>query len=298
MRVFVTGASGWIGSAAIAELLAAGHEVVGLARSDDAAAKVAALGADVQRGTLADLDVLRLAAKDADGVVHLGYIHDFSSMEDAAATDLNAIGAFGDALAGTDRPLVVAAGVMGLAAGRVLTEGDTPDAAVHPRTANAAAALELARRGVRASIIRFAPTVHGDGDHGFVARLVAIARDRGVSGYVDDGRNHWPAIHRFDAGKLVSLAVDRAPAGSVLHGIAEQGVPTRDIAAVIGRHLDVPVVSIPSAQATEHFDWLGRFWALDSRASNDLTRELLGWTPTHAGLIDDLDEGHYFNVPS
>ena len=294
MQVFVTGASGWIGSATIAELIAAGHDVVGLARSDEAAAKVAASGAAVQRGTLDDLDVLGAAAKDADAVVHLGYMHDFSRMDDAAATDLRAIRTFGDALAGTNRPLVIASGVMGLGGGRVATERDSADESGHPRIANAAATLELAERGVRASVVRFAPTVHGDGDHGFVARLVAIAREQGVSGYIDDGTNHWPAVHRADAGRLVRLAVERAPAGSVLHAVAEPGVATRDIAEAIGRGLDLPIVSVPSTQADEHFGWLGMFWAIDSQASNELTRELLDWQPTHAGLIDDLDEGHYF----
>jgi nucleoside-diphosphate-sugar epimerase len=293
MRVFVTGASGWIGSAAIAELIEAGHEVLGLARSDDAAAAVSALGAEVYRGTLEDVDGLRTAAKEADGVVHMGYVHDFSRMEDAAATDRRVIEVVGEALAGTQRPLVVASGVMGLGTGQTVTEQDTTDSSAHPRIANAIAALALAERGVRSSIVRFAPTVHGNGDHGFVARLVAIARDKGVSAYIDDGANHWPAVHRLDAGKLVRLAVDGAPPGSVLHGVAEEGVPTRRIAEAIGHQLDVPVVSIPSMQAVEHFDWLGRFWAIDCVASNDLTRALLGWQPTHLGLIEDLEEGHY-----
>ncbi|HLY33597.1 MAG TPA: SDR family oxidoreductase [Jatrophihabitantaceae bacterium] len=294
MRVFVTGASGWIGSAAITDLVAAGHEVVGLARSDEAAATVSSLGAEVYRGTLEDLDGLRAAAKESDGVVHLGYIHDFSRMDDAAATDRLVIETLGDVLAGTDRPLVVASGVMGLGIGRVVTERDATDVSSHPRSANAVAALALASRGVRSSVVRFAPTVHGAGDHGFAARLVAIARERGVSGYIDEGANHWPAVHRLDAGKLVSLALDSAPAGAVLHGIAEEGVPTRAIAEAIGRGLGLPVISVPWAEAVEHFDWLARFFALDCRASNDLTRELLGWHPTHAGLIEDLDRGAYF----
>jgi nucleoside-diphosphate-sugar epimerase len=298
MRVFVTGASGWIGSAVVPELLNAGHKVLGLARSDAAAASLAALGADVQRGGLDDPDSLRSGAAGSDGVVHLAYNHDFSQMEQAAQMDLQAIEAIGSTLEGTDRPLVVASGVLGLAAGRLATERDRPEPGGHPRVANAQAALSFATRGVRSSIVRFAPTVHGSGDHGFVATLVGIARDKGVSGYIDDGSNRWPAVHRLDAASLVRLAVDDAPAGSVLHAVAEEGVPTRTIAEAIGRHLDLPVVSIPAEQAGEHFDWLARFFALDCSASNELTRELLGWEPTHPGLIEDLDEGHYFEIPA
>ncbi len=295
MRVFVTGASGWIGSAVVSELLKSGHQVVGLARSDAAAAEVAILGAEVLRGNLDDLDSLRTGAASCDGVVHLGYNHDFSRMAQAAHADLQAVNAIGSALEGTDRPLIVASGTLGLAPGRVGTEQDVPDPGVHPRTANANAALSFAERGVRPVIVRFAPTVHGPGDHGFLATLVVIARDKGVSGYIDDGTNRWPAVHRLDAGKLVSLAVQDAPARSVLHAVAEEGVTTRVIAEAIGRGLDVPVVSVPAQQAADHFSWLGRFFGTDAPASNSLTRELLGWEPIHPGLIADLDEGHYFH---
>jgi nucleoside-diphosphate-sugar epimerase len=298
MRIFVTGASGWIGSAVIPELLDAGHKVVGLARSDTAAAAVAARGAEVHRGGLDDLDGLRAGAAASDGVVHLGYNHDFSRMEQAAQTDLQAIEAIGATLEGTDRPFVIASGAAGIASGRVATEADMPDLGAHPRVASAQAALSFGTRGVRSSIVRFAPTVHGAGDHGFVAALVGIARDTGVSGYIDDGANRWPAVHRLDAGSLVRLAVDDAPAGSVLHAIAEEGVPTRAIAEAIGRGLDLPVVSVPAEQASSHFGFLGGFFSVDCPASNRLTRELLGWTPTQHGLIADLDEGHYFNGPS
>ncbi len=298
MRVFVTGASGWIGSAVIPELLTAGHQVVGLARSDTAAAAVAALGAEVHRGSLDDPDSLRAGAAASDGVVHLGYNHDFSRMEQAAQTDLRAIEAIGATIEGTDGPLVIASGALGLASGRTGTERDMPDPSTHPRIANAQAALSFATRGVRSSIVRFAPTVHGAGDHGFVAILVGIARDRGVSGYIGDGANRWPAVHRLDAAELVRLAVDDAPAGSVLHAIAEEGVPTRAIAEAIGRGLDVPVVSVPAEQAGDHFGFLGRFFAVDCPTSNALTRELLGWEPTQHGLIADLDHGHYFQTQS
>jgi len=295
VRIFVTGASGWIGSATVSELIASGHQILGLARSDRAAVGIGDLGAEVLRGDLEDLDSLRAGAESCDGVVHLGYNHDFSRMADAAQTDLRAIETIGSALAGTDKPLVIASGTLGLAPGRVGTESDRPEPGVHPRVANAAAALALAERGVRSSIVRFAPTVHGEGDHGFVAVLVAIAREKGVSGYIDEGANRWPAVHRLDAGRLVGLAVQNAPAGSVLHAVAEEGVPTRDIAEAIGRGLDVPVVSVPAGQAADHFSWLGGFFGADAPASNTLTRELLGWEPEHRGLIADLDAGHYFH---
>ncbi len=295
MRIFVTGASGWIGSAVVAELLAAGHEVLGLARSDSAAAVLAA-GAQVHRGRLDDPESLQAGAADSDGVVHLAYNHDFSRMADAAQTDREVIEAIGSTLAGSDRPFLIASGTLGLPPGRPATEADRPDPAVHPRASNGQLALSFTSRGVRTLIGRFPPTVHGAGDHGFVAVLVAIARAKGVSGYLDDGSNRWPAVHRLDAAHVVRLAVENAPAGTVLHAVAEEGVPTRAIAGAIGRHLDLPVVSIPAQQAADHFGWLGRFFGADAPAFSALTRELLGWEPTHAGLIEDLDEGHYFTT--
>ncbi|MDH6133020.1 nucleoside-diphosphate-sugar epimerase [Kitasatospora sp. MAA4] len=306
MRVFITGASGWIGSALVPELLGAGHQVVGLARSDESAAALAASGAEVHRGTLDDLDGLRAAAAASDGVIHLAFKHDLAFSGDfpaAAAADRRAIDVFGDALADSDRPLVIASGVLGLAPGRVATEADghvfDPDApplmrGVETRMANAQAAVGLASRGVRSSAVRLAPTVHGDGDHGFLATLVGIARDKGVSGYPGDGSNRWPAVHRLDAARLFRLALEKAPAGSTLHGVADEGVPVRAIAEVIGRHLDVPVAAVPAEDAGAHFTWLAPLIGADSPVSSELTRGLVGWEPTQPGLIHDLDLGHYF----
>jgi nucleoside-diphosphate-sugar epimerase len=294
MRIFVTGATGWIGSAVVPELLDAGHQVVGLARSDDAVASVEALGAEAWRGQLDDPESLRAAAAASDGVIHLAYNHDFSRMEAAAQTDLAAINAIGEALEGTDRPFLIASGTLGLAPGRIATERDAADPGVHPRVAGALAAMSFTSRGVRSMVVRFAPTVHGAGDHGFVATLVGIARERGVSGYIDDGANRWPAVHRLDAARLVRLAVGDAPTGSALHATAEDGVPTKAIAEAIGRGLGVPVVSIPADRAAEHFGWIGRFFGADAPASSVITQELLGWVPMHSTLIADLDAGHYF----
>jgi nucleoside-diphosphate-sugar epimerase len=215
-------------------------------------------------------------------------------MGQAAQTDLQAIETIGAVLEGSDRPLLIASGTLGLAIGRVGTERDRPELGGHPRIANADTALSFADRGVRSVVVRFAPTVHGPGDHGFVAVLVGIAREKGVSGYIEDGANRWPAVHRLDAGRLVRLALETAPAGSVLHAVAEEGIPTREIAEAIGRGLGLPVESVPADRAAEHFSWLGRFFGADAPASNDLTRELMGWAPTHSGLIADLDSGSYF----
>jgi nucleoside-diphosphate-sugar epimerase len=293
MRIFVTGASGWIASAVVPELLAAGHQVLGLARSDEGAAKVAALGADVQRGDLNDLEGLRAAAASSDGVVHLGYNHDFSQMGAAADTDRAVIEAFGDVLAGSDRPLLIASGVLGLTSGRAATEDDRPDPSAHPRVANAAITLALADRGVRSIVVRFAPTVHGQGDYGFTRVLTGIARETGVAAYVGDGSNVWPAVHRLDAGALVAKAVDHSPAGSILHAVAEEGVPARDIAEAIGRSLDVPVKSIPADQAVDHFGWIGPIFAADCPTSSARTQQLLDWHPAHNTLLADLDAGYY-----
>jgi nucleoside-diphosphate-sugar epimerase len=295
MRVFVTGATGFIGSATVRELIDAGHEVLGLARSDQSAAALGETGAEVLRGSLEDLESLRAGAAQADGVIHTAYIHDFSRMEHAAQTDRRAIAAMGDALAGTGRPLVFTTGTALLAPGRVATEEDGRDPTdfSHPRRAVEPSAFALSERGVRPMVVRPGASVHGEGDHGFVPRLIEIARAKGVSAYIGDGTNRWPAVHRLDAARVYRLAVENPAAGAVFHAVAES-VPTHDIAHVIGRHLEIPVVSITPEQASEHFDWLGVFFALDAPASSTLTQQRLDWHPTHPTLIEDLEQGHYF----
>lgn len=300
MRIFVTGASGFIGSAVVPELIRAGHQVAGLARSDASAQALSGAGADVQRGSLEDLDTLRSGAAASDGVIHLAFIHDFANYVAAAAADRRAIQALGGALEGSDRPLVIASGFMGFGSGRVATERDVPlaDASlpVNPRIAAAELTLAFAARGVRSSVVRLSPTVHGDGDLAFVPRLIGLARKTGFSGYIGAGANRWPAVHRLDAAELFRLAMEKAQAGTVLHGVADEGIPMRTIAEVIGRQLKLPVRSIPSERASEHFGWLAPFLAADLAASSDLTREWLGWQPTHPGLIEDLEHGHYFDL--
>ncbi len=311
MRVFVTGASGWIGSAVVPELIGAGHHVVGLARSDASADALIAAGAEVHRGTLDDLDILRSGAAASDGLIHLAFKHEIAFSGDfqgAADADRRAVETIGEALAGSDRPFVIASGTLAVAPGRVATERDGhgqdtavagPGGGQQTRWGTAELVLSLASRGVRSSVVRLPPTNHGEGDNGFIATLVAIAREKGVSGYIGDGTNRWPAVHRLDSARLFRLALEEAPAGSTLHAVADEGVPIRDIAEVIGRHLELPVVSIAPDHAREHFAWLADFLAIDGPASSALTRELLGWEPTHFGLIADLDHGHYFHeVPA
>ncbi|HWB23657.1 MAG TPA: SDR family oxidoreductase [Gaiellaceae bacterium] len=308
MRVFVTGASGWIGSAVVPELLTAGHQVVGLARSDASAAALTSAGVESRRGTLDDLDTLGDVAASVDGVIHLAFKHDLAFTGDfqgAADADRRAVEVFGDALAGSDRPLVIASGTLFAAPGRLATEHDGHDRQTSaalpegPRTRHETAelTLALADRGVRSSVLRLPPTVHGDGDHGFLATLIAIARATGVSGYIGNGANRWPAVHRFDAAHAFRLAVEAAPAGTTLHAVADEGVPVREIAEVIGRHLDLPVTSIPHEAADDHFSWLARFLGADAPASSAFTRELLDWQPIQPALIEDLNQGHYFQEP-
>jgi len=306
MRIFVTGASGWIGSAVVPELIDSGHEVVGLARSDASEEALATAGAEVVRGTLDDLNTLRSTAAQSDGVIHLAFKHELAFSGDfqgAADADRRAVETMGEALVGSNQPFVIASGTLFVAPGGVATErdghsGGEAAAAVGtgPRTRweTAEHVLSLASRGVRSSVLRLPPTNHGEGDNGFMATLVAIARDKRVSGYIGDGLNRWPAVHRLDSAHLFRLALESAPAGSTLHAVADEGVQVREIAEVIGRHLNLPVVSISPDDAPAHFTWLARFLAVDAPASSALTREMLNWQPAQAGLIDDLDAGHYF----
>jgi nucleoside-diphosphate-sugar epimerase len=303
MRVFVTGASGHIGSAVVPELLEAGHEVVGLARSDESAAVLTAAGVEVFRGSLDDVDGLRAAAAGSDGVIHLAFKHEAmqaGNMDVAIDAELAALGAYGAALAGTDKPLVVASGTMLLGfaqLGRTGTEADSV-AGGHGRIDAENAVIGFADQGVRSSVVRLPPTVHSSLDlHGFVPGLINIARMTGTAGYVGDGANRWPAGHTLDAARLFRLALEDAPAGSRLHAVGDEGVPFRDIATVIGRHLDVPVVSIAPEDSAAHFTYLDFVVAVDNPTSSAWTQELLGWKPEHPGLIADLDEGHYFRQP-
>jgi len=300
MRVFVTGGSGHIGSAVIPELQSAGHEVIALARSDASAQKLEAAGAEIRPGDLDDLDVISKAAAEADGVISLAYRSDLLQAGDAAgviAANLKVIEAIGEALEGTGKPFVTPVGTLvlwsGGITGRLGTEEDT--VASGPLAATENAALMLADRGVRACVIRFAPVVHSTLDtQGFTPALIGIAREKGVAAYVGDGANRWPAVHTLDAARLFRLALESAPARSRLHGVAEEGVPFREFAEAIGRNLDVPAASIAPEDAAGHFGFLGMFVTADNPTSSALTRERLGWEPTHPGLIADLDEGHYF----
>jgi nucleoside-diphosphate-sugar epimerase len=298
MRVFVTGASGWIGSAVIPELLANGHQAVCLARSDAAAEKVAASGAEVLRGDVEDTDVLRQGAEQSDGVVHLAFRHDIAwtgRFEEAAASDRAAIAVFGEVLAGSGRPLAIASGVAGLTPGAIATERDMPNDQVSPRAASERALLDLAQRGVRSISVRFAPTVHGAGDHGFIARIVEADRSHGAAGYIGSGENRWSAVHRGDAARLVRLGIEHAPAGSVLHAVGEEGIAMRDIAEAISRRYELPATAISPEEAGERFDFLGQFVGLDMAASSVITRELLGWEPTGPTLVQDIEAGAYGN---
>jgi nucleoside-diphosphate-sugar epimerase len=299
MRVFVTGASGHIGSPVVEELLGTGHEVVGLARSDASAAKLEALGAEVRRGDLDDLDGLKEAAAEADGVIHLAFKHDLmqtGDMEGAIAADMAATQAFSDALAGTDKALVNTSGTLMLAMmqlGRTGTEDDRSPGGHRADVENAT--LALADRGVRASVIRLSPLVHSDLDHhGFGPILIGNARDKGLAGYPGEGANRWPAIHTLDAATLYRRAVESAPAGAVLHGVGDEGVPTREIAEAIGRGTGLEVKSIPEDGMADYFSFLAPYIVLDDPTSNAKTRELLKWEPTRPGLIDDYADGHYF----
>ncbi|KAJ4301559.1 hypothetical protein N0V90_003652 [Kalmusia sp. IMI 367209] len=298
MRVFVTGASGFVGKAVTKELLAAGHTVLGLARSDESADVIASLGAGVHRGSLTDLSALKAGAASCDGVIHLAFLHDFASFAASAEIDRNAINALADALAGSNRPLLVTSGTLLVPRGRVATEEavyDPNSSVLAVRGESEELTKRLASKNVRTAVVRLAPVIHGDGDVMFMHMLITNAREKGVSAYVGDGLNRWPATHVLDAAAAYRLAVEKAPAGSMLHAVAEEGVQLKDIATIIGKKLGVPVESKTADKASEHFGMLAEVVGADNPVSSAKTREVLGWSPKQRGLLDDLENGKYFS---
>jgi nucleoside-diphosphate-sugar epimerase len=302
VHVFVTGGSGLTGPAVVAELIAAGHTVTALARSDAAAARLESLGAAAHRGSLEDLDSLRRGAEAADGVLHMAYGGDFSDLDDMMRRDRTAIEALGQPLEHSGKPLVITSGTLVMPAGRETTEKDESDTAgiAAFRIAGERACLGFTARGVRTSVVRLAPTVHGPGDYGFIGMLIATARKTGVSAYVSDGGNRWPAVHRLDAAILFRLALEKAPAGSVLHGVAESGVTLKRIAETIAQGLDLPAISLTPDEAAAHFPspFMATVYGFDAPVSSSYTQELLGWSPTHLTLLEDLKHGDYFATPT
>jgi nucleoside-diphosphate-sugar epimerase len=289
MRVFVTGGNGFVGSVTVRELIGAGHQVLGLARSDAAAASLTAAGAEVHLGSLEDLDSLRRGAAAADGVIHTAFNHNFSTYLANCAADRPVIEALGSALVGSDRPLIVTSGT-----GFQQENQRAADFSAHPRLTTEAAAADVAALGVRVSVVRLPPSVHGEGDHAFIPMVIAAAREKGISAYVGDGLNRWPAVHRLDVAVLFRLALETSAAETWYHGVGDAGVPFRQIAEVIGRHLNVPVVSKSPEEAPDHFGFLGGFVGMDIANSSEKTQQLLGWHPVQPGLLADLEQGHYF----
>jgi nucleoside-diphosphate-sugar epimerase len=294
MRVFVTGASGFIGRATVPELIKAGHTVVGLSRSDANDKTIAAMGAEILHGSLEDIESLKRGAADADGVIHLGFIHDFSKFMENGQIDKRAIEAMGSVLEGTNKPFIVTSGVALLAPGRLSTENDDAHSGDGIPRVSEAAAFAFVDRSVRAMAIRL-PQVHGgEGKCGLLEYALNIAREKGVSAYVGDGSNRWAAAHRLDVARVYRLALEKGVAGARYHAIADEGVAMRDIADVFARHLNVPTVSIPPEEAYAHFGWLGMFAGIDAPASSALTQEWLGWKPTRIGLLEDIGQKGYF----
>lgn len=295
MRVFVTGATGFVGSAVVQALLQAGHQVLGLARSEASAQALTAAGADVHRGSIEDLQSLASGAAQADGVIHTAFIHDFSQFLENCEKDRLAIGALGAALKGTDKPLIVTSGTALVSNGHLATENDLPDPhGRNPRIASDQAAAALAEQGVHVSLVRLPPSVHGAGDHGFVPMIIAMAREKGESAYIGAGQNLWPAVHRLDAARVFVLALEKGASNAIYHANSEQGVPFREIATLIGKHLNLPVVSKNAQEAGEHFGWFTHFASLNNPTSSQITREVLGWKPEYQDLLTDIDTAGYF----
>ncbi|ATL46735.1 3-beta hydroxysteroid dehydrogenase [Chitinophaga caeni] len=296
MRVFVTGASGFVGSAVVQELLQAGHQVLGLVRSETAAAALVKAGAEAYPGNLEDLNSLKNGAAQCDAVIHTAFNHDFSKYKENCENDRKVIMAIGEALIGTDRPLVITSGMGLLDYGKIATEDvKAPSSAIIPRAASEEAATALAEKGLKSYVVRLPPTVHGPGDHGFIAMVVKQARENGKSAYIGDGQNLWPAVHRLDAAQVYRLVVEQQPVQGTFHAVAEQGIPFKDIANTIGRGMDLETLSLAGEAVEQHFGWFARFAGINCLASSELTKKTLTWSPNHSGLLEDISSGIYFN---